>query len=60
MNRDLLAELARRKLIWCYYFEYLVYAYRDSRITGCLLFCCSIHMECSKNSILLERVHNPV
>ena len=38
MNRDLLAELVRRKLIWCYYFEYLAYAYGDSWITGCLLF----------------------
>ena len=25
MNRDLLAELVRRKFIWCYYCEYLVY-----------------------------------
>ena len=38
MNRDLLAELVRRKLIWCYYFEYLAYAYGASWITGCLLF----------------------
>ena len=35
---DLLSKLARRKFIWCYYFEYLAYAYGDSWITGCLLF----------------------